>query len=168
MKILAISDVPSKLLWDESVRKRLEGIDLILSCGDLPKKYLEYLTNFTTVPILYVHGNHDGSYKESEPGGCICVDDAVYVWKGLRIMGLGGCNRYNRDDTFQYTEAEMRRRARKLWLAARRAGGIDILLTHAPASGLNDGTDKSHKGCQVFNDLMTCISPSGSSTGICT
>ena len=72
MKILAISDVPSKLLWDESVRKRLEGIDLILSCGDLPKKYLEYLTNFTTVPILYVHGNHDGSYKESEPGGCIC------------------------------------------------------------------------------------------------
>ena len=90
MKILAISDVPSKLLWDESVRKRLEGIDLILSCGDLPKKYLEYLTNFTTAPILYVHGNHDGSYKESEPGGCICVDDAVYVWKGLRIMGLGG------------------------------------------------------------------------------
>ena len=159
VKILAISDVPSKLLWDESVRKRLEGIDLILSCGDLPKKYLEYLTNFTTVPILYVHGNHDGSYKESEPGGCICVDDAVYVWKGLRIMGLGGCNRYNRDDTFQYTEAEMRRRARKLWLAARRAGGIDILLTHAPASGLNDGTDKAHKGFQVFNDLMDQYQP---------
>ena len=130
MKILAISDVPSKLLWDESVRKRLEGIDLILSCGDLPKKYLEYLTNFTTAPILYVHGNHDGSYKESEPGGCICVDDAVYVWKGLRIMGLGGCNRYNRDDTFQYTEAEMRRRVRKLWLAARRAGGIDIPVSY--------------------------------------
>ena len=37
VKILAISDVPSKLLWDESVRKRLEGIDLILSSGDLPK-----------------------------------------------------------------------------------------------------------------------------------
>lgn len=110
-------------------------------------------------PILYVHGNHDGSYKESEPGGCICVDDAVYIWKGLRIMGLGGCNRYNRDDTFQYTEAEMRRRVRKLWLAARRAGGIDILLTHAPASGLNDGTDKAHKGFQVFNDLMDQYQP---------
>ena len=35
MKILAISDVPSKLLWDESVRKRLEGIDLILTKFDL-------------------------------------------------------------------------------------------------------------------------------------
>lgn len=117
VKILAISDVPSELLWDESVRRRLEGIDLILSCGDLPKKYLEYLTNFTAAPILYVHGNHDGSYKGAEPGGCICVDDAVYVWKGLRIMGLGGCSRYNKEDTFQYTEGEMRRRARRLWLA---------------------------------------------------
>ena len=134
MKILAISDVPSKLLWDESVRKRLEGIDLILSCGDLPKKYLEYLTNFTAAPILYVHGNHDGSYKESEPGGCICVDDAVYIWKGLRIMGLGGCNRYNRDDTFQYTEAEMRWRVRKLWLAARRAAVCALSSGEAAAS----------------------------------
>ena len=44
MKILAISDVPSKALWDYNTREKLEGIDLILSCGDLPKKYLEYLT----------------------------------------------------------------------------------------------------------------------------
>ena len=63
VKILAISDVPSKALWDYDTRARLEGIDLILSCGDLPKKYLEYLTNFTAAPILYVHGNHDGSYQ---------------------------------------------------------------------------------------------------------
>lgn len=105
MKILAISDVPSKALWDYGTREHLEGIDLILSCGDLPQKYLEYLTNFTAAPILYVHGNHDGSYRENEPGGCICVDDSVYVWKGLRIMGLGGSIRYNnREDSFQYTE----------------------------------------------------------------
>ena len=115
MKILAISDVPSKALWDYGTREHLEGIDLILSCGDLPQKYLEYLTNFTAAPILYVHGNHDGSYRENEPGGCICVDDSVYVWKGLRIMGLGGSIRYNnREDSFQYTEREMRRRAHKL------------------------------------------------------
>ena len=112
MKILAISDVPSKALWDYGTREHLQGIDLILSCGDLPKKYLEYLTNFTTVPILYVHGNHDGSYRGDEPGGCICVDDQVFVWNGLRIMGLGGCFRYNQEDTYQYTEAAMRRRAR--------------------------------------------------------
>ena len=78
MKILAISDVPSKALWDYDTRARLEGIDLILSCGDLPKKYLEYLTNFTAAPILYVHGNHDGSYQtQGEPGGCICAVSAI-------------------------------------------------------------------------------------------
>ena len=82
MKILAISDTPSKALWDYCSRERLAGVDLILSCGDLPKKYLEYITNFTAAPILYVHGNHDGCYRtEGEPGGCICVDDQVYVWK---------------------------------------------------------------------------------------
>ena len=147
MKILAISDVPSKALWDYGTREHLEGIDLILSCGDLPQKYLEYLTNFTAAPILYVHGNHDGSYRENEPGGCICVDDSVYVWKGLRIMGLGGSIRYNnREDSFQYTEREMRRRAHKLSRRAHHVGGIDLLLTHSPAAGLNDSTDHAHKG----------------------
>ena len=155
VKILAISDVPSKALWDYGTREHLEGIDLILSCGDLPQKYLEYLTNFTAAPILYVHGNHDGSYRENEPGGCICVDDSVYVWKGLRIMGLGGSIRYNnREDSFQYTEREMRRRAHKLSRRAHQVGGIDLLLTHSPAAGLNDNTDRAHKGFECFNDLM--------------
>ena len=150
MKILAISDTPSKALWDYCTKERLAGIDLILSCGDLPKKYLEYLTNFTAAPILYVHGNHDGSYRQGEPGGCICVDDEIYIWKGLRIMGLGGCIRYNKDpEAYQYTEREMRRRVRKLWFKAHRAGGIDLLLTHSPAS-----FDKAHKGFVCFNDLL--------------
>ena len=87
------------------------------------------------------------------------MDDSVYVWKGLRIMGLGGCYRYNREDTYQYTEAAMRRRARKLWFRAHKAGGIDILLTHAPASGLNDGTDRAHTGFECFNDIMDEYQP---------
>ena len=169
MKILAISDVPSKALWDYGTREHLEGIDLILSCGDLPQKYLEYLTNFTAAPILYVHGNHDGSYRENEPGGCICVDDSVYVWKGLRIMGLGGSIRYNnREDSFQYTEREMRRRVRKLWRKAHHVGGIDLLLTHSPAAGLNDSTDRAHKGFACFNDLMDEYEPQCSCTAMCT
>lgn len=159
MKILAVSDVPSKALWDYCTRERLEGIDLILSCGDLPKRYLEHLTNFTAAPILYVHGNHDGSYYKNEPGGCICVDDEVYVWQGLRIMGLGGCIHYNSEDTYQYSERAMRRRIRRLWLAAHRVGGIDLLLTHSPALGLNDGKDNAHRGFACFNDLLDEYEP---------
>ena len=149
--------------WDtfyiELVRSIFDGA-WDLSCGDLPQKYLEYLTNFTAAPILYVHGNHDGSYRENEPGGCICVDDSVYVWKGLRIMGLGGSIRYNnREDSFQYTEREMRRRAHKLSRRAHQVGGIDLLLTHSPAAGLNDDTDRAHKGFECFNDLMDEYEP---------
>lgn len=159
MKILAISDIPSKALWDYCSRERLEGIDLILSCGDLPKRYLEHLTNFTAAPILYVHGNHDGSYKGDEPGGCICIDDEVYVWHGLRIMGLGGCIHYNCEDVYQYSERAMRRRIHHLRSQVRRAGGIDLLLTHSPAGGLNDGSDNAHKGFECFNELLDEYKP---------
>ncbi len=70
-------------------------------------------------------------------------------------MGLGGCIRYNKDpEAYQYTEREMRSRVRKLWFKAHRAGGIDLLLTHSPASGINDGFDKAHKGFVCFNDLL--------------
>ena len=38
VKILAISDVPSKALWDYDTRARLDGLDPTPSCGDLPTK----------------------------------------------------------------------------------------------------------------------------------
>ena len=159
MKILAISDVASKALWSSQCRERLDGVDLILSCGDLPRAYLEYLTNFTAAPILYVHGNHDNDYAQHEPGGCICVDDGVYNWKGLRIMGLGGSIRYNRESPYQYTERAMRRRIARLRPKVRRMGGIDLLLTHAPARGLNDGEDLPHQGFACFNNLLDELKP---------
>ena len=161
MKILAISDTPSKALWDYCSRERLAGArsDPLLrgSAKKVPRISDKFLT---AAPILYVHGNHDGRYRtEGEPGGCICVDDQVYVWKGLRIMGLGGSIRYNCEETFQYTEREMRRRVRRLWFKAHRAGGIDLLLTHSPAAGLNDGDDRAHKGFACFNDLLEEYQP---------
>ena len=35
MKILAIADEESKGLWEYFDKKKLEGVDLIISCGDL-------------------------------------------------------------------------------------------------------------------------------------
>lgn len=159
VKILAISDVPAKALWDYCSRERLAGIDLILSCGDLPAGYLEHMSNFTAAPILYVHGNHDEDYRRQEPGGCICIDDKVYVCNGLRILGLGGCIRYNQENGYQYTEWGMRRRIARLRGAVHRAGGIDLLLTHAPARGLNDGGDPAHRGFDCFNRLIERYHP---------
>ena len=69
MRILAISDEPSQRLWGELCREALSGVDLILSAGDLPSKYLSFLTCFTDAPIVYVHGNHDDRYEQDPPEG---------------------------------------------------------------------------------------------------
>lgn len=158
MRILAISDTESKYLWDYFEKSKLEGIDLIISCGDLDPNYLSFLATFTTAPVLYVHGNHDVKYEKKPPEGCICIENQIYVYKGIRILGLGGSMRYN-DGEHQYTDWEMMGRVRKLWFQFFRRGGIDILVSHAPAYQLNDGRDLPHQGFKVFRRLMEKYKP---------
>jgi len=159
MRILAISDVKSPYFWDHFDKNNLADIDLILSCGDLPSEYLSFLATMTTAPVLYVHGNHDDHYQVNPPEGCICIEDQIYTYKGLRILGLGGSIRYT-EGHHQYTPMEMEWRARKLWLSLKRSGGFDILLTHAPALGVGDDTDLPHKGFSAFRYLMEKYQPS--------
>lgn len=153
MKILLLSDIADKALWDYLDRRLLDGIDLILACGDLPAAYLEFLTCFTDAPILYVRGNHDASYEQKPPEGCICVEDDIYVHEGVRILGLGGSMKY-RNAPNMYTERDMARRVRKLWWKLHRNKGFDILLTHAPARGIGDQDDLPHRGFEAFLKLM--------------
>ena len=159
MKILALSDQESLGLWDYFDSSRLDGIDLILSCGDLNPHYLSFIATFAHAPVLYVHGNHDDRYADVPPEGCICVEDQVYTCKGVRILGLGGYMRYKQKGKHQYTQRQMDRRVWKQKLALLRRGGFDILLTHAPALGLNDGEDLAHTGFEVFNTLMDRYQP---------
>ncbi|HBA63387.1 MAG TPA: metallophosphoesterase [Lachnospiraceae bacterium] len=158
MKILAIADEESRYLWDFFDKSKLEGIDLILSAGDLDPRYLSFLATFTHAPVLYVHGNHDTKYDTIPPDGCICIDDDIYVYKGIRIMGLGGSMRYSQGN-YQYTDKEMAARFYKLWWKMKRKGGIDILLTHSPAYQLNDGRDLPHQGFRIFNRIMKKYRP---------
>ena len=158
MKILAISDHESAYLWDFFDKSKIEGIELIISCGDLDPKYLSFLATLANVPFLYVHGNHDVKYKDTPPEGCICIEDQIYVYKGIRILGLGGSMQYN-STIHQYTEAEMNRRVRKLKRQLARHKGFDILVSHAPAHGINDGEDLPHHGFQVFTTLLDTYEP---------
>ena len=159
MKILAVSDKESGLLWDFFRPEYLADIDLILACGDLDPRYLEFLVTFAHCPLLYVHGNHDGKYKKIPPLGCDNIEDTIYVYNGVRILGLGGSMRY-RPGEHQYTEKEMRRRVRKLWSNLRKHGGFDILLTHAPAYGQGDLNSTAHGGFKTFLELMDKYEPS--------
>ena len=158
MKILAVSDEESKYLWDYYDESKLAGVDLILSCGDLSAEYLSFLVTLSRAPVLYVRGNHDDRYKYHPPHGCTCIEDRIYTYMGLRILGLGGSMRYNNGRN-QYSQSAMNRRVRRLWLPLVKHGGFDILLTHSPAAGLNDGRDLPHMGFQAFNQLLDRYRP---------
>ena len=139
-------------------KEKLEGIDVIISCGDLDPRYLSFLATFTSAPVLYVHGNHDEKYDTIPPEGCICIDDTIYVHEGVRILGLGGSMRY-RSGEYQYTEWDMRRRVGRLALKLFRHRGFDILVTHAPAYQLNDARDLPHQGFKIFISLIERYRP---------
>ena len=158
MKILVLADVESKYLWDYFEKEKLEGIDLILSAGDLKPQYLSFLASFSKVPILYVHGNHDDCYDTQPPVGCIDIENKIYVYKGVRIMGLGGSIRYKKGKN-QYTQKEMNHRIKKMWFSIKKNKGFDILLTHSPAAGIGDGPDEPHKGFEGFNYLLEKYKP---------
>lgn len=157
MKLLVISDAADPGLWDHFSKDKLGGADAILSCGDLPSSYLSFLVTMGNIPVFYVHGNHDAKYEQNPPEGCDCIDGELVSFRGYRILGLGGCARYNHGP-HQYTEREMRRRIAKVRKALRR-GGVDILVTHAPAQGLGDMDDPCHRGFACFRELLDRYRP---------
>ena len=158
MKILAISDEEVPGFYEYYTPGVFDGYDLILACGDLKKRYLEFIVTLAPCPVLYVRGNHDESFKDMPPEGCICIEDQIYVYHGVRILGLGGCQKYKQGMNF-YTEKEMRKRVGKLWFQLWKHKGIDILLTHAPAYQLNDMEHLTHRGFQCFRELIEKYRP---------
>lgn len=156
MKVLIISDTVSPILYDHFQPDNFKDIDLILSAGDLKSKYLMFLTTALKKPLLYVHGNHDEHYEKNPPLGCICIEDTVYEYNGIRFAGLGGCMEY-RGGLHQYTERSMCRKIRKNKKAFKK--GFDVLLTHSPAYKLGDGDDHAHTGFKCFVDLLDTHHP---------
>lgn len=158
MKLLLLSDVESPYLWDYYQPGRLDGIDLMLSCGDVKAAYLSFLVTLGKAPLYYVHGNHDGRFASAPPEGCDCIEDQLVTYNGLRILGLGGSPYYS-GGPYQYTEQQMEKRIRKLTRQLRKAGGVDIVLTHAPIRGFGDADDYAHRGFEAFLPLVETYKP---------
>ncbi|MBX7214923.1 MAG: metallophosphoesterase [Thermoflexales bacterium] len=170
MRILAISDEVVSWMYGPALTERLGRLDLILSCGDLPIYYLEFIATAFDCPAAYVRGNHDhheigeeGAVK-NHPEGWMPLDMHRRVAAGLALGGLDGCLRYNPDASNQYSQREQWWRAGVL--AARSAiprlrtgRGLDILVTHAPPYGIHNGPDHAHTGFHAHNWLMQALRP---------
>ncbi|MCQ2467508.1 MAG: metallophosphoesterase [Clostridia bacterium] len=159
MKVLVIADVEERLLYDFFKKERVEGVELIISCGDLKPGYLDFLMTMVNVPMLYVLGNHDDELSKTPPAGGFSLENRVIKYKGYRIAGLGGSIKYNTRHINMYTERQMAWRCFTLTNKARLKGGIDILVTHSPVRGHGDLDDNAHRGFECFNELLNKFKP---------
>ncbi len=159
MKILTVSDtVSAELLESAEILENLKGIDLILSCGDLPPEFLAGLRHRYDVPLLYILGNHDLRYTTAPPSGCQNIDRRIVDIQGMRIVGFSGSRWYN-GGMNQYTEKEMRRFIGRMRLALWRSGAPDIVVTHAPPRHIRDAEDPCHKGFKCFVNFINKYKP---------
>jgi uncharacterized protein len=175
VRVLVVADEEAATLHYQALRDLAP--DLVLSAGDLPWHYIEFIASSVDVPVVFVPGNHDpeieparrarnGTYTSAglpcdgpRPRGAVNADARVIDVAGLRIAGLGGCVRY-KPGPHQYTQRQYAARARRLVRRAGRGRTVDVLLTHAPPLGLGDGADKPHEGVAALHTVLDRLRPS--------
>lgn len=162
MRLLLIADEVSPFVYSDNFPGNLGHIDVILSAGDVPGYLLEFLATRTRVPPVFVYGNHaygkmrdPDTGEERPPGGCIDAHMKVVEVAGLLVAGVEGSLRY-KDGPHQYSQRQFAGMTRRLfpalqWNRWRRGRAVDVLLTHAPPRGPNEGADRVHEGVDAFN-----------------
>ncbi len=181
MTLLAVSDVVNPKLYSSAIVELKDKIDLVVSCGDLPIYYLDYISTTLGKPLFFVCGNHDNydlkkddklmknkflflnDEKDVKMGG-INLDGKVEKFKGFIFAGLEGSVDYNKGD-HQYSDKEMKRKINKLSLALlankiKEGRFLDVLVTHAPPFGVHDREDLPHRGFKSFLEFIEKYSPS--------
>lgn len=170
MKILAVSDVENALLYSPMIMDRFQDVDLILSCGDLPYYYIEYMVSMLNVPCYFVRGNHANVREygvagtRKYPWGAVdvhhrCVEDDT----GLLLAGLEGSLRYNQGP-YQYTQGQYWQMVLSLvprffWNKLALGRYLDIFMAHAPPWQVHDEEDLPHRGIKAFRWLIKVFQP---------
>jgi Icc-related predicted phosphoesterase len=186
MKILCVSDEKDPLVYSNNVVERYGEVDMVISAGDLPLKYYEFIVSSLNKPFYFVFGNHHVEDLNKFTKHC-CADESLDMrfdksrlgWgvggdfidglvlrdasSGLLLAGLGGSMRYNQGN-HQFTEFEMYLRIFKmvpklLYNRLRFGRYLDILITHAPPRGIGDGDDRCHTGFKAFLWFMRTFKP---------
>ena len=169
LKLLVLSDEVVENFYSQQVRSIFPDIELIVSCGDLPYYYLEYIYDMLNVPMLFVHGNHDPEEEISShgsrkyPWGAENIDRKLLHHRGWIFLGLEGSIRYSKG-LHQYTQSEMWARVARLvprLLLNRVIHGraFDVFVTHSPAYQVGDAEDPAHRGFKAFRWLLKTFKP---------
>ena len=170
MKILSVSDIELGLIYSAHVAERFGDVDLVISCGDLPYYYLEFMISMLDKPLYFVRGNHASKREygvggeRTAPWGAINLHRRVLrTDHGLLLAGIEGSLRYNRGP-YQYTQEEMwwmvLTMIPALLLNRLRYGRfLDVFVTHAPPWKIGDREDLPHQGIKAFRWLIKVFQP---------
>jgi hypothetical protein len=163
LRVLAVSDRVDPRIYSVSLRERFSDIDCVISCGDLPEYYLDFIVSSLNVPLFFVHGNHDPSGGKRSLAGGVNLDEQTVIYRGCIFAGLEGSPWYN-GNLHQYSERDMyfkylRLLPKLLWNRVRFGRYLDVLVTHAPPRGMHEGQDAVHKGFSIFTHIIRKYRP---------
>jgi len=170
MRILAVSDLELGYIYNLQISQRFKDADLLISCGDLPYYYLEFMVSMLDRPLYYVRGNHSheveitSAGERRSPWGAVDLHRRILrTDTGLLLAGIEGCVRYNKG-RYQYTQSEMWQMVFGMvpaLLVNRIKYGrfLDIFVTHAPPWQIHDMDDQPHQGIKAFRWLITAFQP---------
>lgn len=169
VKVLAISDKIIKHIYSPAVRDCFGHVDAVISCGDLPYYYVEYVVSALDKPVFFVRGNHASliehgvSGPRTSPWGAMDLDCQVIEHEDLLLAGFQGSIRYN-EGPFQYTDQEMiwriGRTLPRLFLNRAIHGRyLDVLVTHSPPRDVQDQSDPCHRGFKAFRWYLEWFQP---------
>lgn len=173
LKVLAVTDEVDPRIYSSTVRDRMGDVEFVVSCGDLPATYLEYLTDSLHKDVYYVLGNHaEELVREGRRGvlrhplGCTDLGFKIVRDKrtGIIFAGLPGSPRYLEHAPVQFSEREMtmgilRMVPRLLWNRIRYGRYLDILVTHSPPRDVGDREDPAHRGFKIMRTFVKWARP---------
>lgn len=173
IQAIAVSDEIDPRIYSDTVRERMGHVNVVLGCGDLPARYLEFLADALDRPVYYVFGNHAEEMTRGgsrgrlvRPLGSIDLGGSVVHDRHLDLIlaGFPGSPRYGENEPLQYGEWEIywmmaRMAPRLLWNRYRHGRALDILVTHAPPRGVNDRDDQAHRGFEALRRFLRWFRP---------
>jgi len=165
IRLLAASDEREPAMEFEVNRQALAPVDGVIGCGDLDPRWLAFLADAFSAPLVYVRGNHDrgGDWDESQP----VVPTALASGNTTRLAGIPivGFEWPQTDaiDNGRRPDLDWWHALRVAWSAVRarlaRRGEPLLVISHVAPEGAGDADDAYHRGFAAYRWLLDRFGP---------